>query len=159
MRGSHPVVGAFLLAGFGVCAAQQNIAQDSSDKSQSASEEYKITPEAAARVNPVKSTPEGLAEARKAFKYDCEMCHGAQGDGKGEVVESMKLTMHDWRDPASLAGITDGEIFFIITKGKGKMMGEGDRQPEKLRWNLVNLVRTLAAKSPAQKTAAATSNP
>ena len=51
------------------------------------------------------------------------MCHGEQGDGKGEVVESMKLTMRDWHDPAALAGITDGEIFYIITKGKGKMMG------------------------------------
>src|SRR6266849_2962918 len=159
MRRSHPVVGAFLLAGFGVCAAQQNITQESSDKSQSASEEYKITPEAAARVNPVKSTPEGLAEARKAFKYDCEMCHGAQGDGKGEVVESMKLTMRDWRDPASLAGLTDGEMFYIVTKGKGKMMGEGDRQPEKLRWNLVNLVRSFAAKGSAQKAASTTANP
>jgi cbb3-type cytochrome c oxidase subunit III len=159
MRRSHPVVGAFLLAGFGVCAAQQNITQESSEKSQSASEEYKITPEAAARVNPVKSTPEGLADARKAFKYDCEMCHGAQGDGKGELVESMKLAMHDWHDPASLAGITDGEIFYIVTKGKGKMMGEGDRQPEKLRWNLVNLVRSFAAKGAAQKAAGTTANP
>jgi cytochrome c5 len=152
MRRSHPVVGAFLLAGFGVCAAQQNITQESSDKS----EEYKITPEAAARVNPVKSTPEGLAEARKAFKYDCEMCHGAQGDGKGDLVESMKLTMHDWREASALEGKTDGELFYIITKGKGKMMGEGDRQPEKLRWNLVNLVRSLATKGAAQKAAAAT---
>jgi cytochrome c5 len=156
---SHRVVGAFLLVGSGVWFAQQNAAQESSGKAQSPADEYKITPEDAARVNPVKSTPEGLAEARKAFKYDCEMCHGAQGDGKGELVESMKLTMHDWRDPAALAGKTDGELFYIIAKGKGKMMGEGDRQPEKLRWNLVNLVRSLAAKSAAQKIAATASNP
>jgi ribosomal protein L24E len=78
------------------------------------------------------------------------MCHGEHGDGKGEVVESMKLTMHDWRDPAALEGKTDGEIFYIITKGKGKMMADGDRQPEKLRWNLVNLVRSIAVKSSAQ---------
>ena len=38
-------------------------------------------------------------------------------------MESMKLTMHDWHDPAALEGKTDGEIFYIITKGKGKMMG------------------------------------
>src|SRR5215470_3071242 len=101
----------------------------------------KVPPEAAARVNPVKSTPEGLAEARKVFGYDCEMCHGAKGDGKGEVVESMKLVMHDWHEPATLANMSDGEIFYIITKGKGKMMAEGERVPEKLRWNLVNLVR------------------
>jgi hypothetical protein len=155
MRRSHRVVGAFLVVVFGVALAQQNVAQENSDKSKSSGEEYKITPEDIARVNPLKSTPQGLAEAKRAYGYDCEMCHGSQGDGKGEVVESMKLTMHDWHDPASLAGKTDGEIFYIITKGKGKMMGEGDRQPEKLRWNLVLLVRAMAAKSAAQKPAAA----
>jgi mono/diheme cytochrome c family protein len=115
----------------------------------------KVPADAAARVNPVKATPEGLAEARKVFGYDCEMCHGAKGDGKGEVVESMKLSMHDWREPATLASMSDGEIFYIITKGRGKMMAEGDRVPEKLRWNLVNLVRSLAAKPAEQKSASA----
>jgi cytochrome c5 len=156
---SLPVAGAFLLAAAaGICVAGQIAAQQSSDSSSTATEEYKVTAEDIARKNPVKTSPEGLAEARKVFKYDCAMCHGDHGDGKGEVVESMKLTMHDWADPASLAGKTDGEIFYIITKGKGKMMGEGERQPEKLRWNLVNLVRTMAAKgTPTQKSAAATS--
>jgi cytochrome c5 len=159
MRRPHPVVGAFVLAGFSVCFAQRNAIQESSDKAQSTADEYKITAEDAARKNPVKSSPEGLAEARRVFKYDCEMCHGPHGDGKGELVESMKLEMHDWHDSAALAGKTDGEIFYIITKGKGKMMGEGDRQPEKLRWNLVNFVRSIAAKgAPAKSVAAATPN-
>src|SRR4029077_8778904 len=123
-------------------------------------DDSKVPAEAVARANPVKSSAEGLAEARKVFGYDCEMCHGAKGDGKGDVVESMKLTMHDWREPATLAKMTDGEIFYIITKGKGKMMAEGDRVPEKLRWNLVNLVRVMAAKGGEQKTvSAATTNP
>jgi cytochrome c5 len=155
MRRSLPVAGAFLLAGcFCVCAAHQNAPQESSGQSQSPGEEYKPTPEDIARKNPTKASPEGLAEARRAFKYDCAMCHGEHGDGKGELVESMKLTMSDWHDPAALAGKTDGELFYIITKGKGKMMGEGDRQAEKLRWNLVNLVRSIAAKGAAQKSTA-----
>ena len=87
------------------------------------------------------------------------MCHGAKGDGKGEVVESMKLTMRDWREPATLAKLSDGEIFYIITKGKGKMMAEGDRVPEKLRWNLVNLVRALAAKGGGDQKSAAAAAP
>jgi cytochrome c5 len=133
-------------------------AQDNSDKSKA--DDYKISDADVARVNPVKSSPEGLAEARKVFGYDCEMCHGAKGDGKGDVVESMKLTMRDWRDAATLAKMSDGEIFYIITKGKGKMMAEGDRVPEKLRWNLVNLVRAMAAKGAGeQKSAAATPAP
>jgi mono/diheme cytochrome c family protein len=148
------VAGTILLAGAGAGWAGSRWQDDSK------AAEYKISAQDQARVNPVKSSAEGLAEARKVFGYDCEMCHGAKGDGKGEVVESMKLTMHDWREPATLANITDGEIFYIITKGKGKMMAEGERVPEKLRWNLVNLVRSLAAKGGGeQKAAAATANP
>jgi cytochrome c5 len=162
MKRSLPVVGAFLLAGafgIGVCDAYQSTTQETSGQAQSPSDEYKVTSEDIARKNPVKSSPEGLSEAKRVFRYDCAMCHGEQGDGKGEIVESMKLTMHDWHDPASLAGKTDGELFYIITKGKGKMMGEGDRQAEKLRWNLVNLVRSLAAKGGSEKSAAATPRP
>jgi cytochrome c5 len=156
MKISLLVMGALLLAGFSLSHARPN----TQENSKAAADDYKITPEAAARVNPVKSSPEGLAEARKVFGYDCEMCHGAKGDGKGEVVESMQLKMHDWHEPATLANMTDGEIFYIITKGKGKMMAEGERVPEKLRWNLVNLVRSMAAKGGEQKTAsAATPNP
>ena len=158
MRRSFLLLNVVLLAGLGAVWAGLQ-AQENSDKSK-VEGEYKISADDAARVNPVKSSPEGLAEARKVFGYDCEMCHGAKGDGKGEVVESMKLTMHDWREPATLANISDGEIFYIITKGKGKMMAEGDRVPEKLRWNLVNLVRALAAaKGGEQKSAAASSTP
>jgi hypothetical protein len=61
--------------------------------------------------------------------------------------------MHDWRDAASLEGKTDGEIFFIITKGKGKMMGEGDRLPETMRWNMVNLVRSYSKRDAGDKPA------
>ena len=147
------LLGAVLLVGLGATWAMQN-AQENSDKPQAAAGDYKIPAADAARVNPVKPSAEGLAEARKVFGYDCEMCHGAKGDGKGELVESMKLTMHDWHDPATLANLTDGEIFYIITKGKGKMMEEGERVPEKLRWNLVNLVRALAAKGEAKSAAA-----
>jgi cytochrome c5 len=152
------LLSAVVFTAFGITWAEMP-AQDNSDKSKATAGDYKIAPEDAARVNPVKSSPEGLAEARKVFGYDCEMCHGAKGDGKGEIVESMKLTMHDWREPMTLANMSDGELFYIITKGKGKMMAEGERVPEKLRWNLVNLVRALAAKGSEQKSAAVSPAP
>jgi len=158
MKISLLVLGAVLLAGFGASHGRPNT-QENSDKSKAAAADSKVPAEAAARVNPVKPSPEGLAEARKVYGYDCDMCHGVKGDGKGDVVESMQLTMHDWRDPATLAGKTDGELFYIITKGKGKMMEEGERVPEKVRWNLVNLVRAMAAKGGEQKAPAATPNP
>jgi hypothetical protein len=160
MSRSLPVAGAFLLVCFTVAAMPRHAIQESQSPSPAAVDDYKVTAEDIARKNPMKSSPEGLAEARRVFKYDCAMCHGPSGDGKGEIVESMKLTMRDWHDPAALEGKTDGEIFYIITKGKGRMMGEGDRQPEKLRWNLVNLVRSMAGKGTQTKAAtAANSHP
>src|ERR1700730_15451498 len=98
-------------------------AQENSDKSK-AGDTYKISAQDAARVNPVKSSPEGLAEARKVFGYDYEMCHGGRGDDKGEVAGAKKVTRRNRREPATRANMTDGEIFYIITKGKGKMMEE-----------------------------------
>jgi hypothetical protein len=38
----------------------------------------------------------------------------------------MQLTMLDWTDPKSLAGMSDQAIFDAIRKGKGKMPPEDD---------------------------------
>ncbi len=153
MRKTFLVLGAVMVASLGLARAKENIAQEKPKDTQSATDDYKISQEDIDKKNPVKPTPEGLAAARKVYSYDCAMCHGANGDGKGDVVESMKLTMHNWANPATLEGKTDGEIFYIITKGKAKMMGEGDRVPETMRWNLVNLVRSYSKKDAGEKPA------
>jgi len=36
-------------------------------------------------------TPDGLAQAKKLYGYHCAMCHGNNGDGKGDLAEQMKL--------------------------------------------------------------------
>jgi len=146
MRTVWLVAGAVLVASIGVARAKQESTQEKPKDAQATTEEYKVPQEDIDRKNPVKPTPEGLAAARKVYGYDCAMCHGDKGDGKGDIVDSMKLTMHDWRDPATLAGKTDGELFYLITKGKGKMMGEGDRVSATMRWDLVNLVRSYSRK-------------
>ncbi|MGH9742941.1 MAG: c-type cytochrome [Candidatus Acidiferrum sp.] len=144
MRRDFLVAGALFVASFGMARAKRQSPPEKPKDPQVATEEYKIPQADADKKNPVKPTAEGLAAARKVYGYDCEMCHGAKGNGKGDIVDSMQLTMHDWHDAASLAGKTDGELFYIITKGKGKMMGEGDRVPNTMRWNLVNLVRSYS---------------
>jgi hypothetical protein len=68
------------------------------------------------------------------------MCHGTAGDGKGDLAASMGLKMNDWRDSSALGAMPDGEIFDIIVKGKGKMIGEGDRASSEQVWALVNYV-------------------
>jgi mono/diheme cytochrome c family protein len=108
---------------------------------------YYAVPVAAAREpNPVKSTPESIAEGKKIYGYDCAQCHGAIGDGKTDVAKDLKVP--DLTDPAALQDRTDGALFYILKNGHGSMPREGDRvKPEQL-WNLVNYVRSLARKQP-----------
>ena len=106
-------------------------------------------------VNPVKATAESQAHAKKVYGYDCALCHGANGNGKGDLVDDLKLTLKDYTDPAALKGMSDGELFTIIKDGKGQMPPEGDRGKPADMWNLVILVRSFAKKSDVAATPAA----
>jgi mono/diheme cytochrome c family protein len=101
---------------------------------------------AANQGNPVKATPESIAEGKKYYGYDCAMCHGPNGDGKGDVAVDEKLTLKDYRDPAALAGMSDAQLFSIIKNGKGQMPLEGGRVKDTELWNLVNYIRSLSQK-------------
>lgn len=107
--------------------------------------EFKIPPEAAAKTNPVKPTPESMAKAKKTYAMDCAMCHGEKGDGKGDLAADMK-NVTNFADPNSMKDRTDGELFYIIRKGKGDMPPEGDRAKDDDVWGLVNYVRAFAKK-------------
>jgi mono/diheme cytochrome c family protein len=97
-------------------------------------------------VNPVKATPASQAQAKKMYGYDCSICHGEKGDGKGEIAADQKPPLRDWTDPATLKDMTDGELFYIIKNGKGTMTGEGERLKTDDMWNMVIYVRTFAKK-------------
>ena len=140
MKVSFPTLGGIVLASFFCLAWDQNSLQDKPQ------EKPKEAAGSTERKNPIKPTPANLAEAKKYFGYDCAMCHGTNGDGKGDLAGSMSLKMSDWHEPATLAGLSDGEIFDIIVKGKGKMEGEGDRVKDEMVWKLVNYVRSFAKK-------------
>jgi mono/diheme cytochrome c family protein len=102
--------------------------------------------DAAQKLNPTKPTPESLARGKRQFGYDCAMCHGKAGDGTGDVAADLKLKMKNHTDPATLKGLTDGELFYIIKKGKNEMPPEGDRVKNEEVWDMVNYVRSFAKK-------------
>src|SRR5258705_5266922 len=101
--------------------------------------------DAAHLVNPVKPTPESQAHAKKMYGYDCAVCHGATGNGKGDVTD-LKPAPRDYTDPAALKDLSDGEIFYIIKNGKGQMPPDGGRTKPDDIWNLVILLRSFAKK-------------
>lgn len=132
--------------------ASAGLAQDKpkdKDAKQPASAEFKIPPEDAKKANPVKADANSIAEGKRLFGSQCSMCHGNDGDGKGDLAQEMKLKLRNFRDPATLKDMTDGELFYIISKGKGDMPEEGDRMEVIQRWHLINYVRSLASKEAA----------
>lgn len=94
-----------------------------------------------------KASPASLAAGKKTYSMDCEMCHGKEGAGDGDLAADMKLKLKDFRDEATLKDMSDQELTELITRGKGQMMGEEGRlRPEQVK-DVVNYVRSLAKKS------------
>ncbi len=103
--------------------------------------------EAARMVNPVTPTHESQTRAKSRYDIDCAMCHGANGNGKGDpgIISDMGLTMMDFTNPDTLKNRTDGEIFYIIKNGQGKMPGEDRAKTDEI-WNLVVYLRSFSKK-------------
>lgn len=107
-----------------------------------------VIPVAAARMaNPVTPTPESQARAKSRYEIDCAMCHGTKGDGKGDpgIIADMNLTMMDFTNPDTLKNRTDGELFYIIKNGEGKMPAEDRAKTDEI-WNLVVYIRSFSKK-------------
>ncbi|MGH9681512.1 MAG: c-type cytochrome [Candidatus Acidiferrales bacterium] len=130
-------------------------AQETKTSQGQAPEEQKVPPEIVNRKNPVPPSAASIAEGKKLFTIDCVMCHGQEGDGKGDLAVSMKLSPPDYHDETAMKKFTDGELFYIITNGKGGMPAEGKRATPDQIWSLVNYVRSFAQKKPLP----ATTNP
>jgi mono/diheme cytochrome c family protein len=102
---------------------------------------------ASGQGNPVHPTAASLARAKDIYSFDCALCHGADGSGKSDLTTDVKLK--DYRDPSSLQGLSDAEIFAIIDKGKGTMPPEhGRAKPDEI-WNLVIYLRSFSKGQPA----------
>ena len=82
--------------------------------------------------------------ARGKLKYDiyCTVCHGATGDGNGITKQygmGATPTYHDER----LRNVPEGEIYHVITAGKGNMLSYADKIEPTDRWAVVAYVRAL----------------
>jgi len=113
---------------------------------------YVISPEDAAKKNPIRFTDASVDRGKKVFKTQCALCHGDKGDGKGDLAKEMNLTLPDFTQSDSLSKRTDGELFAIVATGRDPMPAQKGRMPEPQMWNVVNFLRSLGGKVPAKAT-------
>jgi mono/diheme cytochrome c family protein len=158
MRKNLALLLALLFVGFSALARPSTKQEQKPDKSEAtapASDAKQSTADEG-KANPVKPTAESLAAGKKMYGYDCAMCHGAAGDGKGDLASDMKLKMPDFHDADAMKASTDGELFKIIRDGKGDMPKEPeDRAKSQELWNMINYIRSFAKKEASASDAAA----
>ncbi len=104
--------------------------------------------------NPVASSAESIAKGKELYlardKGNCIFCHGETGSGNQESLPHLRRKPADISNKERMSSMTDGEVYWKITKGITGIMPAGEkRMTEEERWNVVNYVRTLA-KDPAK---------
>ena len=94
--------------------------------------------------NPIPKTSESSGRGQKIYADKCASCHGVKGNGQGEMAKALDPQPSDFTDRHMMKEMTDGEIFWKMTAGKGPMPSYQKELTEKERWDLVNYLRSLA---------------
>jgi mono/diheme cytochrome c family protein len=100
--------------------------------------------EAARIANPVAASAESISAGKRVYTRMCGRCHGPDGRGDGTAASA---PVPDLTDAQWDYGSSDGEIFSVIHDGvSADMDGYAARLSDTDIWNLVNFVRSVAAK-------------
>jgi mono/diheme cytochrome c family protein len=99
--------------------------------------------------NPVASSAESIERGKELYldskKGNCVFCHGENGSGNEANLPKLRRKPADLSDSERMSMMTDGEVFWKISKGINMIMPAGEkRMTEEERWDVVNYVRTLA---------------
>lgn len=95
---------------------------------------------------PLAVNEELINRGQERYNIYCSVCHNFNGDGKSRIVErGVGLP------PITLLGPTtkrlnDGELFTLITEGRGLMPPYAKQLSEKDRWAIVSYIRALQAR-------------
>lgn len=66
------------------------------------------------------------------------------GDGKGSMADELTVKPSNFNNNNMMSMMTDGEIFYKISKGNQPMPQWEKKLTENERWDLVNYIKTFA---------------
>lgn len=104
--------------------------------------------------SPVPPSDELLERGERRFRIYCEPCHDRRGDGTGILFERGGVPTASFHDER-VRGLPDGELFDVITQGKGLMPSYGYPIPAGDRWAIIAHVRRLQQERQASQVASA----
>ena len=91
---------------------------------------------------PVSADETMLARGDRQYTIYCQPCHEKRGTGKGILFQYGSVPMPSFHEERLLV-MTDGELFDIITNGKGLMQGYGYPLSPSDRWAIIAHLRGM----------------
>ncbi|PZX56001.1 cbb3-type cytochrome c oxidase subunit III [Algoriphagus ratkowskyi] len=95
--------------------------------------------ESASTKNPIKLDDAVLTEGKRLFQLYCTPCHGAGGEGDG-TVGNIIGGVANLKGGAYL-GLSEGHIYHVVMKGKGRMGAHGSQITPENIWKIVHYVK------------------
>ncbi|UZD22346.1 cytochrome c [Algoriphagus halophytocola] len=100
---------------------------------------FEIEEAGAAMKNPIKLDDAVVDEGKRLYQLYCTPCHGAGGQGDGPVGNIIGGVAN--LTGGAYTGLSEGHIFHVITKGKGRMGAHGSQITPENRWKIVHYVK------------------
>lgn len=124
-----------------ICLASTVVAQAPSP------DVWQAPAEATQLQNPLKGDGGTVPRGLKLFQRYCVPCHGLEGAADGKLAQRLAYK------PANLTleqmgQLSDGEIFWKVSKGRKPMPAFEQVLSQRERWDLVSYVRTLVKLAP-----------
>ena len=94
-----------------------------------------------------------VSRGRERYRIYCQPCHDARGDGKGILFQRGNVPTASLHDEKILK-YSDGEIFDVITNGRGLMSSYRWPIPPADRWAIIAYVRELERERQARTASA-----
>ena len=107
------------------------------------------------KTNPVTVDQAVLDRGHQRYQIYCAPCHDARGDGKGILFQRGNVPTASLHQEKIL-NYADGEIFDVITNGRGLMASYRWPIPPADRWAIVAYVRELERERQERTAAAGT---
>jgi len=92
-------------------------------------------------INPLDSSAAVTADGKRLYAIFCTHCHGDKGTEPGLVGEKY-AGVPSYKSPA-LINMTEGHIFHVLSKGKGRMPSHASQLSIEERWKLSRYVKVL----------------
>jgi predicted CXXCH cytochrome family protein len=105
-----------------------------------------VPADAEARTNPLKDDAAEITAGSALFKQKCEVCHAYDGSGKTQIGSGEYPRPPSLR--ATIALISDGEIFYHIRNGIRNTGMPAWDMPDRQIWQLVAFIRHLPDVAP-----------